>query len=339
MRIGHRAVGAVCLAAVVVLGCTVPPSRPARSECAPQQVPIGAVAPAPPPAWCQDLARGKPTFRASENTWLDTFDNGQQHAAMAAGYRVFEAARPSEVWRSKHFMHSGHWMVDVAARGNPPGQYEGDARDVVLGRNWGGSLMRPEQAFHFADGRLVVEVDVSASMEAYALDAWPEIVVAAADAPTGRETDPLHAIGVFGGAPSVGCQLRPDRRPVCTGYDGSGRSAVEGGRIFELAGEADRLEDNSSAAASMVSSAWRLCRRGEPDANCRDRFRLDLRQDSLQLSVNGTTYIRSHLPPGAQLPDGLVNGKVYVYFGSWIYRGDAATIRFHWGRIAINPGR
>ena len=77
---------------------------------------------------------------------------------------------------TKHFLHNGHWMVDVAGIGAPPDEYEGDRRDAIIATHWGGGLVRPDRTFRFVDGTLVVEFDVAAGMLAYH-DGWPEIVV------------------------------------------------------------------------------------------------------------------------------------------------------------------
>lgn len=93
-----------------------------------------------------------------------------------------------------------------------------------------------------------------------------------------------------------------------------------------------------SPSTPALAAAFRLCRPEDPDTACRDGFRLELTNDSVTLWANGTRYFEtSGLPPSSQLPSALTNGDVYVYFASWAYLGQAATERFHWGRIAINP--
>lgn len=290
-------------------------------ECSPNGPVTGALPDAPPPAWCMDLPQGGSTALRGDNTWVDAF-HPQPHSALATDYRVFDAPlRDGNVFRSMHFAHNDHWMVDVATHATAPGQYEGDPRDLEQALNWGGAVMRPLAAFHARDGKLAVEVDVSASMAAYGDDAWPEIIVTTADRPTGTNVDRFHALGVFGGAPAVGCQLYPDRLPLCTALDASGRSFDRGGQLFKI-------------AATETNAAWRTCGLETPDDQCRDRFRLDLAPRALQLAVNGMPYLGSSDLP---LPDALFTSPVYVYFGSWIYLGEPGIARFHWGRIAINP--
>jgi hypothetical protein len=345
---------AVTLVALIGAACVSPssaaPARPAATHemtgmsdpatdrvsmgpCAPSASPLGARPPGPP-AWCLPLAAGVNTARSSANSWIDLFDGGVDHATFPTSYRVFEAARPSStVTLTRHFLHNGHWMVDVAGTGAPPGEYEGDRRDAIIATHWGGGLVRPDRTFRFADGKLTVEFDMAAGMLAYH-DGWPEIVVTTAGAPTGVDVDPTHAIGIFGGAPSVGLRLYTDRTALSSAYDAAGR-------IFELS--TDRAEGaptsfGGSPSTPALSAAFRLCQPEDLDTVCRDRFRVEFTKDSVKLWANGTLYFeKSGLPADKQLPSALVDGNAYVYFASWAYLGRAATERFHWGRIAINP--
>lgn len=308
-------------------------------SCRPSDPPIGAVPPVPP-AWCSTLRSGIATSVSGPNSWVDAFDSGAEMTAFPAGYAVFENARPSIVLRSRHFAHNGHWMVDVAGRDDDPALYEGDPRDLEAGTHYGGALVRPDRTFRFVDGRLIVEFEVAAGMLAYH-DAWPEIVVTTAAAPTGTETDPLHAIGIFGGAPAVGCRLYTDRTSSCSAYDGSGRALDEGGRIFQLSaerGEGAATHRGGAPLDPALAAAWRVCEPTDPDTVCRDRFRLEIGSDALRLFANGVLYMEaSGLPAAKRVPAALVDGAVYVYFASWVYLARPDTVRFHWGRLAINP--
>ncbi len=314
-------------------GMTSPTAnRTSMGPCEPAAPPLGAIPPGPP-AWCLPLDAGVSTARSSANGWVDAFDGGFDHARFPTTYRVFEAARSSTVTLTRHFVHNGHWMVDVAGTGALPDEYEGDRRDTLLATHWGGGLVRPDRTFRFADGRLSVEFEVAAGMLAYH-DGWPEIVVTTAAAPTGLDADPIHAIGIFGGAPSVGLRLYTDRTALSSAYDA-------GGRIFELSSERSEGATTSfggAPASAALAAAFRLCAPAEPDTACRDRFRVEFTSDSVTLWANGTLYFEaSGLPAAKRLPTALTNGEVYVYFASWAYLGRAATERFHWGRIAINP--
>ena len=79
-----------------------------------------------------------------------------------------------------------------------------------------------------------------------------------------------------------------------------------------------------------------------------DHFRLELTRTSLTLYVNGRAYFRQTarpdanipgLPEGQLLPDELFEQDTYTYFTDWhnYPRDQAKLVRFHWGRIAVNP--
>ena len=309
--------------------------------CHPDGIPLGAIPPAPRPAWCATLPRAASSARAGDNTWVDTFEGQTRTAAFPSGYAVFEAARDSAIYRTKHFIHAGHWMVDAVSKGPPPGEYFGDARDLIKGLTWGGGLVRPDQAFRAVEGRLIVEADVSAAMQAYRDGAWPEILITTAAKPTGIEVDPLHASGIFGGAPTIGCQLYPDRKPFCRVHGADGRHYRSGGLVAELSGakpSGAARQFGGDPNAPELAAAWRVCEPTDPDAKCRDRFRLEVSSDTVRLLVNGTLYMEhAGLPAGKRLPDELFSSDVYVYFASWIYLPDPEIARMHWGRIAVNP--
>lgn len=304
--------------------------------------PVGALEPARA-AWCEgprasgastgyeQVLRGKATATAviGRNSWVDAFGSAVEHAAMPSGYRAFEAGPPS-FYRSVHFVHNGHWMVDVLSAGVPPEKYVGGRPDPHEPSDFGGALMRPDRAFRVADGRVVVEADTSAGMEAY-VDAWPEIVVTTAPEPT-SVIDPRFTYGIFGGHATVGCRFEKDRIPVCAAFGPDGP-------LFELAH--DRTPGGTILGGAPTGprvATWRVCGVRDPDARCRDRFRLELEPGRLVLSVNGTRYMEHELAATVRLPMELFTADVYVYFGSWLYQPTPAVVRFHWGRIAVNPG-
>ena len=328
---------AVAAVASAPLRAAAPPSGVTGAECVDAAVPLGALPPAAP-AWCDTMSPAIDTARRGPNTWADGF-TGAMHSSLGAGYVVFDDARrtishaETTVYRTETFAHNDHWMVDIAGSGAPVGQYEGSAEDFFVGPNNGGSLMRPDAAFRFDDGKLVVQFDVSAGMSAYGERVWPEVVVTTAARPSTRETNGWYAAGQFGGSPAIGCALPADRLSECRIYDANTITAW--------------LSGQSSAGAPTVyggtpsgerAAAWHLCGVTDPDASCRDHFRLELTRDSVALFVNGVKYMQhAGLPPASQLPAELLTQPVYVYFASWAYLPDATVARVHWGAIAINP--
>jgi len=328
-----------------VLAVGLPSTHPSHTggatpvECGSAAPPLGALPPARP-AWCGALGPAVDTASRMANAWSDGFVSGASHAHVAGSYRLFEDARrvsaraATSVHRTQQFAHNGHWMVDIAGRGSPPGVYEGSAADFFTGPNNGGALMRPDAGFHFTNDLLVIEFDASAGMTTYGDRVWPEIVVTTASTPSARETNGWYAAGLFGGYPTVGCSFPSDRLSECRIYDADRITA--------------NLNTHDSAGASaafggaptteLLNGAWRLCGPQDADIACRDRFRIELARDAVTIFVNGVRYMEHRgLPPGGQLPEQLLRSTVYVYFASWAYLPEPAVARVHWGRIAVNP--
>ncbi len=98
------------------------------------------------------------------------------------------------------------------------------------------------------------------------------------------------------------------------------------------------IAEGGAPTTPARGAAWRTCTPSQADELCRDRFRVVLEKDAVALSVNGVRYMEHRgLPEASRLPGELLRSSVYVYFASWTYLGDPAVVRFHWGRIAINP--
>jgi hypothetical protein len=283
-------------------------------------VPIGAIAPAIP-EWCKvPLATGATTFTQSGNSWLDDWNHNLTHADIGAGYRTFNVgATDSLFWR-----HNNHWMVDVQ-----PG-----------GAHSGGGLLRPDRSFAGASGKLVIEADVAAGIEAYNAGAWPELIVTTAPQPTGMRLDALYGYDMFDGHWTFGCRLNADRNTACsllkdTQVGGETRS----GRLWEINWWTCR-----GTVCRANTSPMRTCAGTDPDINCRDRFRLELTPDSVAVYINGQEALyQSGLPAGLS---NLVGGQpIYAYFGSnfdypiasGLSAAGTQVVRFHWDHLAVNP--
>jgi hypothetical protein len=297
-------------------------------SCWPKDVPLGALPGQPQPVWCYPrLASGPSTFSQASNSWVDDFNHGLTLANIGSGYKVFDRARG--INQSLHWRHANHWMVDVNGKDTTPADY--------IPRNYGGAMLRPDRSFKFEAGVLVIEADVAAGISEYQVDTWPEIDITTAPGPTATEADNLYGYGQFAGQFSLGCRRQSTRVPICAFYYPSGErrweisffqpagAVVYGGEPGPPGGERDR--------------AWRVCQNADPDLNCRDRFRIELRKDSVVLFVNGTKYMsHTQFPASNQLPDEFMNNELYVYLSSWIYKLQHNTVRFHWDRLAVNPG-
>ena len=73
----------------------------------------------------------------------------------------------------------------------------------------GGSMLSPNRQFHFENGTLVVEGDFAAGSDGMGgADAFYEMDVSPAAAPTGVTVDPLYGYGAFGRSRCAGLSLR-----------------------------------------------------------------------------------------------------------------------------------
>jgi hypothetical protein len=97
-------------------------------------------------------------------------------------------------------------------------------------------------------------------------------------------------------------------------------------------------EGSTATGGGEWMGGWRACAFGDPDTNCRDRFRWEITKDTWTLYVNDVLFMEHRdMQPSAQIPDAFLNSDVYVYFADWGAGSIAETARFHWQSIAINP--
>lgn len=335
--------------AAALAGLVVTTARPGEASPAQQavnlhcdEVPMGALAPARP-IWCEDhVNTGPSTFVQGANSWSDDWEADLNHASLGEGYRVFEAG---SVVRTQHFRHGfglaagEHWMVDVSGL---------DAVGVEGPDDWdlGGATMRPDRSFRFENGTLVVEAVVAAGVAEYGGVAWPELVVTTAPEPTGHRADGIYNYDEYAGHYTLGMRLQPNREPIAAFFDNSQRGPGQGGRVFEIShfqngasswGEGAQLKWGGHPSIGDLGAAWRVCQGDDPDLFCRDHFRWEIEQDRFTVSVNGVKYMEhAGFPAAQQLPDAFVNGEVYVYFGSWVFK-PGRVVRVHWDALRINP--
>jgi hypothetical protein len=295
----------------------VPPTAtntPDPSCTAPTASPVGAIAGQPAPVFCSLIGTQIDTSSHGTNTWLDDFNHGQSFAHISPAYETYALGGDC---RAIHWAHAEHWMVDYVSDG---------CRGV---------MMRPAQSFEFVDGVLVVETDVAAGYEPYGGAVWPEIVVSTSPAPTSRLINGLYAYSEFTGFYSVGCRLQSSRRPVCAMYGPEDDAEGPPDRNAEVS--FFQHEGATATGGGEWMGGWRACNAGDPDTNCRDRFRWELTKDTWTLYVNGVLYMRHEgLQASAQIPDAFLNSDVYVYLAGWGSHS-AETVRFHYDRVAVNP--
>ena len=308
-----------------------------------QVLPTGQVSPSPDndpqiPLYCVSAPVQAPTRVTHANDWVDNFGTSGyarfQDGDM--GYRVFDTL--GGVTRTAHLINGDHWIDD---------------NRVQFG---GGAMLRPDRTFSFENGRLVVEGDVAAGKQVYGGNQWVEFVVSTAAQPDLRPPDAAeqeYAYGRFKGSPTFGCRFQNGGENTCAGFTGSSLSfpptedkppcfSLSPDRLWELSYFQD-CGDNFGGThfggfSDPQHSVWRSCDASQNYDDCLDRFRIELSKTGLVIYVNGIRYFEdSGWDSRHQLPDGLVNAPVYVYFADWGTVSPDTVYRFHWGRLAVNP--
>ena len=313
--------------------------------------------------WCYEQApAGGPTRILTEHGWLDAWDNDDVALQTLNdgdyGYRVFEnfIAAPGR-FMSRGFINSDHWMIDLV--------------DLSPDRLSGGVLVSPDRTFLFVDGKLVAEFDAAATSGMSGANRFYEIDVSPALEPTDRTVDALYGYGAFGYVGAVGCRLESGRNFVCAMYDDSGRatdgrcvgpevcrdggavgSDSQPGRVWETQGTGNALVGQVIGGYPQwpipgtnmrVQDVWRSCAANEHDLHCRDRFRMEVSRDRVDLYVNG--YEAMHMlltatnPEGrdSRIPESWFDSGVRVYLTSWVNGGQHTPTRWHWNEVRINP--
>lgn len=304
-------VSALILAALAVLAVVTLMPAVDAAVCN-TTVPRGAVAPAVP-EWCflPQSTTGDTHYEVT-NGWLDDFNHGGAHAQLGQPGDVYVTGRintPDAIW----FRHNDHWMVDQQG---PTGE----------GHVW----MRPARTFTVQpDGSLVVEfevADASYGDESFDPKVWPEITISTLGAPT---SNGLYTYNAFNGGDNFGCRLQRYGYPVCE-YN------VGGGRVFEAAHFLTAHAASSFGGGPWAApGAWRYCETAQdPDALCRNTFRLTLTQDSFRLDVNGQRYFEQ---TGVPHMGALLNQPMFVYMSQSLWAAPGDVFRSHWDHFAVNP--
>ena len=190
--------------------------------------------------WCYTQPAAGPATRVSgANDWVDTWDNNgpaiEQLNDRDYDYRRFDFTSNNRI-KVGYFVNVNHWMPDIA-----------DTSSFSLD---GGSQLSPNRSFRFENGTLIVEADMAAGSDGMGgADAYYEMDISPASAPTGVTVDPLYGYGQFGGVGALGCRFERAEdggHVVCAMYDNSNRDAggtdVAGGpagragRVWEAQG-------------------------------------------------------------------------------------------------------
>lgn len=308
---------------------TLPQSTPTPADCWSTTIPAGAIAGQPAPVFCTLANSGPATSSQDTNTWQDEFEHGLSLGNFTGdGYRIFERLG---VHQSLHWRHANHWMVDIA----PDAPAQSGANNAI-----GGAMVRPERTFRFQEGLLRVDTDYAAGIPAYSATAWGEIIITTGDHPVYQgnsagealRSDTLYGYDMFPNHWTLGCRLQADSHTTCTLMTNNTLGPNDGGRSWEIS--FFQLVGDSVIGGFSDGSFYRFCQAGDPDSQCRDRFRLEVTRTSLTIYANGVKYFeQTGLPP---LPDELVNGDVYIYLASIVNQAHPDTVRFHWDHFLVN---
>lgn len=321
------------------------------------------------PIWCYTQPpAGAATRILTALGWLDTWDNNglgvQTLRDTEYDYRVFRIsdAQNPDRFRTGTFINSDHWMLDI--------------QDISTFSLSGGILVSPNRTFQMPNGGFSVEADAAAGSDGMGgADAFYEMDISPATAPTGIQVDTLYGYGSFGGIGAVGCRLeRQSDGPhaVCAMYDNTKRDAGQNcvdpagcplngpGRVWETQGvgvgytaavvEGGTPDYLIPGTNLHMSDVWRTCAANEHDLHCRDRFRLEITKTSVHLLVNGYVVYRidglfaqnPHNGADNRIPDSWFQSGVRPYFSSWVNSGQHSPIRWHWNDVNVNtttPGQ
>jgi hypothetical protein len=294
-------------------------------------VPAGAIPGQPPPVFDLLTTENIDTAIRSHNSWLDEFDHALSFSNFNnTAYRVFE--HQNGIHDSIHWRHANHWMVDIASV--PLG-------DPVNGNILGGALISPNQSFQFQNGKFIVEADMAAGHQDYdenSNSAWGELIITTAPNPLYSRPNGLYGYDLFPGHWTLGCRLQPSRESICTLMDNTNRGLLNGGRTWEMSWfQHVGTTVYGGFPDSGLENYWRTCAGDQGDFGCRDRFRMEITATSVTLFVNGIKYFEQTGVP--EMPAELLNGNLYVYYGSMVAGHQAPVIRYHWDKLTVNTNQ
>ena len=300
-------------------------AREVARDCWEDVLPAASLRRQPAPIFCSVSGQGRDTSLSGDNRWLDRFQHDLSFATFEdTRYTVFETAG-DRTFDSQHWRHADHWMVDIAParRGSPNGPSSG------------ASLLSPQQSFRFERGEFNVEALFAAGHQDYKdLQAWGEILITTAERPGGFRDGGTYGYHLFPGHFTLGCRLQADRHSICSLMDDTDRDDLGGGRLWEMS-FFQHVGEEVFGGFPEDNSPWRECdATDDSDTACRDRFRLRLTEDSLQLWVNGKLYFEQVGIP--DLPKELTEGPVYVNLASVVGVSSYKVVRFHWDDLTVN---
>lgn len=347
----------VAAASVGVLTLAVSPTTVVHAASC-STVPLGVASTSTDPEpgvtfWCLDpstlaapLMTGVPdNFGGYVDPFGETLSNAAHLNDGEAGYRT-EALGGTN--NADHAITQGGYFV---------GEFSKDSSTQ-------GTVLTPDRAFHFQNGKLVMEADVAAGtfgfMDSSGGDvAWPEVDWSTSEL-SGNVVEGLYGFGYYGGNWSAGCRLQAHHSLTCSIEDGSatadrplpGETQDQGpcfpadpNRVMEMSGFESCGPKHFGFAEDFGApkGVFRSCAQNAANGidGCLDRFRLEWSQAGFVAYVNGVKFAEdSGWDANHQLPASIVNGStpVYAHFVDFSdFNAPPPAVRVHWQRIAVNP--
>ncbi len=321
--------------------------------------------------WCFNQFAEPTTRRVdSRGGWTDAFNTGVQMGHLRngeMGYQVLNAFNALQM-RGGTFLNNDHWMVDLVDES--PYRLSGG---VMLSPNQAfrfenGKLVVEADAAAGQDGAggadVFYEIDITPAATSTGTVVDPLYGygqfggIGAIGCRMERQTDGGHTVCAMYDATTHDTG-GTDVGPLCNQPPNFDRTNCHNGlpgRVWETQGLGI-----ARTAPTVVggfpgyqipgttlrgSDVFRVCNSNQMDMFCRDRFRIELTKTSLTIFVNGAKWFdvqglyASNPATGAdnRIPDSWLgpNG-VHVYFTSWVNSGQHYPVRYHWGRLAVNP--
>lgn len=212
----------------------------------------------------------------------------------------------------------GGWLVETFTESTAT--YRRDALGWTATMDGGGqqgSSFGTPVPFRFHDDAFKVYAELglgfSGSSAADTMTGWYEIILT-----TSPVLGPLRDGGAFAveAAPghwTLGCRLEPGGNTICDLMDDTGRSAADGGRVWQ-ASFFQEVGTTTFGGFENPDTGLEISRCEVLEPECLDGWTVVFGVDSIRIDLNDRRYFEQTGMP--RLPDELTSGDVYVHFAT-----------------------
>lgn len=181
---------------------------------------------------------------------------------------------------------------------------------LLMDSDGGSAMIRTKKSLQLAEGALSVDFEAATNMPGYNDRIMHEIILSSAQKPTDNFAKQEYIrCTIQGATTSISCTTRTLNNP-------------------------DQKTIDLAPLSAAQRSAWKTCKDGEPAANCMNRFRLELTNNTIKIQVNGINMPLRNAT--IQLPPSFKDGAFFAYFSSVNRNKAGTTYRFYWDNFAIN---